>query len=45
MIPESPTKPCLPEELFTKLGVKTDKINTEDNCISLDEAVHGGQYQ
>ena len=45
MVPESPTKPCLPEELFTKLGVKTDKINTEDHCISLDEAVHGGQYQ
>ncbi len=45
MIPESPNKPCLPEELFTTLEVKTDNLNTEDNCILLDEAVHGGQYQ
>lgn len=31
--------------LLTTLGVKTDNLNTEDNCILLDEAVHGGQYQ
>ncbi|EFE3926775.1 TPA: fimbrial biogenesis outer membrane usher protein [Escherichia coli] len=44
-IPESPAKPCLPKVLLTTLGVKTDNLNTEDNCILLDEAVHGGQYQ
>ncbi|HGG1902045.1 TPA: fimbria/pilus outer membrane usher protein, partial [Escherichia coli] len=44
-IPESPVKPCLPKVLLTKLGVKTGNLNTEDNCILLDEAVHGGQYQ
>ncbi|MCX0116885.1 hypothetical protein NMW28_26330, partial [Escherichia coli] len=44
-IPESPVKPCLPKVLLTKLGVKTGNLNTEDNCILLDKAVHGGQYQ
>lgn len=44
-IPESPAKPCLPKVLLTTLGVKTDNLNTEDNCILLDKAVHGGQYQ
>lgn len=35
-IPESPAKPCLPKVLLTTLGVKTDNLNTEDNCILLD---------